>query len=147
MLKPFYNKKKNIDNRLVPAVSAADAGKVLGVTEEGKIGLVESGGGGDLLALRFNGEDSLNKTYNEILEAYQNDVPIILNDYGEQTTMFLPFIVALLDNKIHMEFEALGYNPTNNSAQLQVLKFDYTSDNTMSATSFKSYSIQTTPLS
>lgn len=43
MLKPFYNKKKNIDNRLVPEVSAADAGKVLGVTEDGKIGLVEGG--------------------------------------------------------------------------------------------------------
>lgn len=46
MLKPFYIKKKNINNRLVPPVSAADAGKVLGVTEEGKIAPVEGGGGG-----------------------------------------------------------------------------------------------------
>lgn len=51
MLKPFYNKKKNIDDRLVPAVSAADAGKFLGVTEEGKIALVEGGGGGSQLYL------------------------------------------------------------------------------------------------
>lgn len=47
MLKPFYNKKKNIDNRLVPVVSAADAGKVFGVDEEGNITLVEGGGGGN----------------------------------------------------------------------------------------------------
>lgn len=43
MLKPFYNKKKNIDDRLVPAVTAADAGKFLGVTEDGKIAPVEGG--------------------------------------------------------------------------------------------------------
>ena len=48
MLKPFYNKKKNIDDRLVPAVTAADAGKLLGVTEEGKIAPVEGGGGSQL---------------------------------------------------------------------------------------------------
>lgn len=45
MLKPFYNKKKNIDDRLVPAVTADDVGKVLGVIEEGKIAPVEGGGG------------------------------------------------------------------------------------------------------
>lgn len=52
MLKPFYIKKKNIDNRLLPAVTAADAGKVLGVTEEGKFGLVEGGGGADFSSIR-----------------------------------------------------------------------------------------------
>lgn len=45
MLKPFYNKKKNIDDRLVPAVTAADAGKALIVGEDGKITTGESGGG------------------------------------------------------------------------------------------------------
>ena len=44
MLKPFYNKKKNIDNRLLPAATAVDAGKVVGVTEDGKISLVEGDG-------------------------------------------------------------------------------------------------------
>lgn len=48
MLKPFYNKKKNIDNRLLPVVTAEDAGKVLGVTEDGKIGLIENGGSDQL---------------------------------------------------------------------------------------------------
>lgn len=51
MLKPFYNKKKNIDDRLVPEVSVADAGKVLGVTEEGKIAAVEAGGGHKFISL------------------------------------------------------------------------------------------------
>ena len=44
MLKPFYIKKKNINSRLVPPVSAADAGKLLGVDEEGNIILVEDSG-------------------------------------------------------------------------------------------------------
>lgn len=47
MLKPFYNKKKNIDNRLLPSATVADAGKLVGVTEDGKFGLVEGGGGGN----------------------------------------------------------------------------------------------------
>ena len=46
MLKPFYIKKKNIDNRLLPPATAADAGKLVGVTEGGNFGLVEDGGGG-----------------------------------------------------------------------------------------------------
>ena len=37
MLKPFWNKKKNINDRLTPVVSAADAGKALVVNEDGKI--------------------------------------------------------------------------------------------------------------
>lgn len=45
MLKPFYIKKKNIDNRLLPEVSVTDAGKVLGISEEGTIIPVEGGGG------------------------------------------------------------------------------------------------------
>lgn len=65
MLKPFYNKKKNIDDRLVPAVSAADAGKVLGVTEEGKIAPVEGGGGG---------------SYTHLLTLDQETRAIIVND-------------------------------------------------------------------
>ena len=44
MLKPFFIKKKNIDNRLLPAVTAADVGKVFGVTEDGKVAAVEDGG-------------------------------------------------------------------------------------------------------
>lgn len=44
MLKPFYNKKKNIDVRLLPAVTAADAGKALVVDENGKIVTGEAGG-------------------------------------------------------------------------------------------------------
>ena len=51
MLKPFYNKKKNIDNRLLPSVTAADAGKLVGVTDEGKFGLVEGGGGGGVVPI------------------------------------------------------------------------------------------------
>lgn len=37
MLKPFFIRKKNIDNRLVPVVSAADAGKALTVDDNGNI--------------------------------------------------------------------------------------------------------------
>lgn len=37
MLKPFYNRKVNIDDRLVPEVTAEDAGKALIVGEDGKI--------------------------------------------------------------------------------------------------------------
>lgn len=44
MLKPFYNKKKNIDDRLLPVVSAADAGKALVVDANGKIVIGEAGG-------------------------------------------------------------------------------------------------------
>ena len=44
MLKPFYNKKKNIDDRLLPPVTAADAGKALVVDENGKIVTGEAGG-------------------------------------------------------------------------------------------------------
>lgn len=44
MLKPFYIKKKNIDNRLLPAVTAADAGKALVVDANGKIVTGEAGG-------------------------------------------------------------------------------------------------------
>lgn len=64
MLKPFYNKKKNIDDRLVPAVSAADAGKVLGVTEEGKVAPVEGGGKLYLHLIQFysNGNCSIINT-------------------------------------------------------------------------------------
>lgn len=65
MLKPFYNKKKNIDDRLVPAVTAADAGKVLGVTEEGKIAPVEAGGGKlyqHLISFHSNGTCSIINT-------------------------------------------------------------------------------------
>lgn len=54
MLKPFYNKKKNIDYRLVPAVSPDDAGKVLGITEDGKIAPVEGGGLPDVTATDNN---------------------------------------------------------------------------------------------
>lgn len=49
MLKPFWNKKKNIDDRLTPAVTAADAGKALVVDENGKI--IASEVGGDSLYL------------------------------------------------------------------------------------------------
>lgn len=59
MLKPFYNKKKNIDDRLVPAVSAADAGKVLGVTEEGKIAAVEAGGGVNIVTVEITAEEAI----------------------------------------------------------------------------------------
>lgn len=58
MVKPFYIKKKNIDDRLVPEVSAADAGKVLGVTDAGKIAPVEGGGGGE------GNVDVINCTFN-----------------------------------------------------------------------------------
>ena len=37
MLKPFYNRKKNIDDRLVPEVSVEDAGKALVVGDDEKI--------------------------------------------------------------------------------------------------------------
>ena len=47
MLKPFYNKKKNIDKRLLPPATAADVGKVVGVTEDGNFALVEGSGGGE----------------------------------------------------------------------------------------------------
>lgn len=69
MIKPFYNKKKNIDNRLVPAVSPSDAGKVLGVTEDGKIAPVEGGGGGPEYVF----------LYANITE---NDRDIIFKDFG-----------------------------------------------------------------
>lgn len=44
MLKPFYNRKVNIDDRLVPAVTAEDAGKALVVGEDGKITTGDAGG-------------------------------------------------------------------------------------------------------
>lgn len=56
MLKPFYNKKKNIDNRLVPPVTAVDVGKVLGVDDEGKYALTE--GGGKLYAHKIRSSDA-----------------------------------------------------------------------------------------
>lgn len=77
MLKPFYNKKKNIDDRLVPAVSAADAGKVLGVTEDGKIAAVEGGGGSQLychLIRGFGSATSFNYT-------------VLINDDPEEFTL------------------------------------------------------------
>lgn len=147
MLKPFFIKKKNIDNRLLPVVSAADAGKVLGVTEDGKVAAVEAGGGDGILVIGFNESDSLDKSYTEILKAYQNNIPIILNDYGASSVMFIPYLIIPSDNKIHMEFAALGYNATNTAAQLQVMILDYNSDNTVSGVSFNGYSIQVTPLS
>lgn len=48
MLKPFYNKKKNIDNRLLPVVTADDAGKGLVVDENGNIVAEEVSGGNQL---------------------------------------------------------------------------------------------------
>lgn len=50
MLKPFFNKKKNIDDRLVPEVSVEDAGKALVVGEDGKITTGEVGGGTEVVA-------------------------------------------------------------------------------------------------
>lgn len=78
MLKPFYIKKKNIDDRLVPEVFASDAGKVLGVTEEGKIAPVEAGGvdalpemtsadGGKILVVGTDGK----------LKLFKSNYPII----------------------------------------------------------------------
>ena len=43
MLKPFFIKKKNIDNRLLPAVTSDDAGKIFIVNEDGKLVLVKYG--------------------------------------------------------------------------------------------------------
>lgn len=57
MLKPFYNKKKNIDNRLLPSATAADAGKVVGVTEDGNFVLVEGGSVYPEVKIKFTTQD------------------------------------------------------------------------------------------
>lgn len=78
MLKPFYNKKKNIDDRLVPAVTAADAGKVLGVTEEGKIAAVEGGGGSQLYLHEIGRKNYQNETRLKIITS--NPEPMTVQD-------------------------------------------------------------------
>jgi len=77
MLKPFYNKKKNIDNRLLPSATVADAGKVLGVDDEGKYALTEGGGGGKFIVhAEINPGDTptcdITESAADIIDAIQN---------------------------------------------------------------------------
>lgn len=95
MLKPFYIKKKNIDNRLVPEVSAADAGKVLGVTEDGSIAPVEAGGGNiepyakGILQIKLS-EDSnpVELPANSVFYYTENNVMILILDSVILTTEY-----------------------------------------------------------
>lgn len=79
MLKPFYIKKKNIDDRLVPDVSAADAGKVLGVNDDGKVVAVEAGGGFSIALIDLSAQDIV-KVYqgNTVSKSTQADTSVAI---------------------------------------------------------------------
>ena len=87
MLKPFYNKKKNIDDRLLPAVTVDDAGKFLGVTEDGKFAPVE---GADFSLIR--GKNIELTVSNNVLSAVTIDnVSIAPSDFFDR-----PYVDILL---------------------------------------------------
>lgn len=103
MLKPFYNKKKNINDRLVPAVSVADAGKFLGVTEDGKIAPVEGGGGSQYPVVYVNATSSTEWTlvydFDILKSAINNFQPvwIIINKFIEASGNSHPQIMMIAD--------------------------------------------------
>lgn len=108
MLKPFFIKKKNIDNRLVPVVTAADAGKVLGVTEDGKIAPVEGGGGADFEVVYFtieSGTPALSKSYAEMIgngEFVKNFIFIMTS--SNYFAYAIDAYIRTADNSLHVDF-------------------------------------------
>lgn len=121
MLKPFYNKKKNIDDRLVPAVTAADAGKVVGVDEEGNITLIEAGSGGGSDSFNVNiaitgeivqsqivfNEGTLDKPIAEVVDAVNTRkyiTGVIKADVRSVGIIYVPITAASRnDNNINIE--------------------------------------------
>lgn len=79
----------------LPEPTVEDAGLFLGVNDSGQYELMEGGGGGSYLAVEIGlnpgtGVFSLNKTYAQIKEAYEDRILVVfydvLNNY--QTTNF-----------------------------------------------------------
>ena len=131
MLKPFYNKKKNIDNRLLPLATAADAGKFVGVTDEGKFGLVEGGGASEILIVHptvdGQGNVVLDKTYSEMLAHLTEDKPVLCMNAGIASTR-----MSYNNNTITFYFESTQVDKSLNRATFDRTGIAVAADNTVS---------------
>ncbi|MBO7206954.1 MAG: hypothetical protein J6W10_05005 [Kiritimatiellae bacterium] len=89
MLKPFFIKKKNIDDRLLPSATVADVGKIVAVTEDGGFDLVEAGGGG-------GGSDP---DFDIFFSYYNDGYSTTISNYTVNKSMTMADLTALLLSK------------------------------------------------
>lgn len=136
MLKPFYNRKVNIDDRLVPAVTAEDAGKALVVGEDGKITTGEAGGGKyiHVLAVLLNVASSLDwNVYFTIITDNANEytnrdnlIADMISVYGKSNIRPGHVIPASLNFVYNNVWYAVDYIYIDNNGKLNthVITFD-----------------------
>ena len=119
MLKPFYNKKKNIDNRLLPSATVADAGKVVGVTEDGKFGLV--GGGNTEPYPKGTIQLKIVKVSDEDPETVDLSANTLIM-YADRTVILIPNAITVTSEYQAVEAYVLGpaYIQRNESAVIHV---------------------------
>lgn len=121
----------------IPDTTVADAGKVLGVTPEGKIGLIE-GGASEILFIHAivdgQGNAVLNKTFSEMQAHLAEDKPVVCMNNGVPSTE-----MSYNDTSITFYFDESSYDASLNRATVDRVILTVADDNTISTSSQYAY--------